>query len=241
MPAGFQAFGNAEGYVGSAAWSPTNLGSLLAWYHADDATASSWAPRGTADANRVATQSTASNRPTIGTVAGLNNKTAVQFPDDITDAKFMVTSAWSASLAQPTSVYASALQTGTSGNHYLFDGISGHRMGGYGNAARTQVNMFAGANVSASPFTAGQSRVMGWEFNGASSNIYVNAVTASITGDPGSGSATGLTIGNYTGQGVGNSGWSIRQMVVCLGVLSDADRALLMGFLGADIARTIGP
>lgn len=222
---------------------PTDLGSALkAWYHADDASVNAWPERVGGDANKDLAQGTGANQPTI--VASeplLNDKQCVSFPDDIVNAKYMTSGTWTVPLTQPCMVFISAVQTGTSGNHYMFDAKSAHRMGAFGTSSRTNVDMYAGAGPLPNGTSTDTSvaHVMAFEFNSATSKMFKDSNIDDVTGDAGTDSPLGIVVGNYAGLAAGNSGWKIRQILFVQGSLNATQREELLRYLAADIGTTV--
>lgn len=183
-------------YGGGAGYSPLSEGSALEmWVRADlgvtlGATVT-WADQ--SGKGRNATQSTASKQPTVATVAGLNNQSALLF--DGTDDS--LTTAIGTAAAQPLTLMVvvrtatraatmTAIDGPVGGPNRIIIGDDGANIYGY-----------AGGSInSAVPWGNNTSRIVLFEANGASSAVYSNSYTTTIiTGNAGAGAFQGASIG----------------------------------------------
>lgn len=219
----------------SAAFAPTSVANIKAWYRADlGASVSAWLDQsGTGDANKNAAQGTGALQPTLGSSASFNNKPVFTF----TGSQKMATGTWSAALTQAFTLMLVGRSLSNVGSNYALDNLSDPTQCAVNSSAGTlqafATTILAPAN---DPLLAS---IIFVEFNGASGKIYVNAHTASATGAIGAAGLQGLSIGNYAGGGA-FANWDIAEIALWSGVVSAADRSLLEAYASARYAITVG-
>lgn len=239
MPSGFQAFGSAEGYVGSGTppAAPPLAGPSL-WLRADlDVDPSStyvW-PDKSGHGHDVS--QSGANVPAAPAVdATLNNQLMIDFSGSST--KSLISAVWSAPLASPYTVMLIGYKI--AGNKFGFDGLSAVNTVSISSDAvifgarmiNTASSIFNVPDVTSAAIVLAV-------FNGASSALYVSAVTPIATGTVGTSPLTGTTIGNDAT--LGTSGWKIAEVGVWPGALSAPDRLTLFTYATTRYAITIGP
>ena len=145
-------------------------------------------------------------------------------------------------LAQPTTVFIVASKLLNSGSGaYMYDGGSSSTMLGGGNynatpqGSPTQVQIYAGSNllltVASGLYEA--LHVLTAKYKGASSLNRVDGGSGgTTTGNAGSATASGLTVGAAGGGGAGMNGY-VREMIVCSADSSASDMAKAEAYLKA--------
>ncbi len=214
-------------------WKPEDL-PLAAWYDAADESTitkdgsdrvSQWRDR--SGNQRHVSQSSDGAKPRSGTRT-LNGLNALAFSGSAD--QFLRTSTYIS--GQPLTAFAVAQFDSAENNATVFDGAGTDRCmlrrRGSGDVA-----IFAGSWM-AGPATTAEAVLASVEFHGANSTIRKNGGTA-VTGNPGSGSlASGLTVGNISGNP--GSSWRmdglISELIFVSGSLPDAERQRLEGYLG---------
>lgn len=154
-----------------------------------------WAP-GTglaADANKTLNQLTGTAQFTR-VVGGVNGKTRMRA--SAANSQRMVSGTWSPAPTQPRIRFTVILYTSRTTSPCYVDTSSGSAMFAQ-LAANGSLNGFAGTFV-ASGFTLVDNTVqlLGIEYNGATSNVYVNKKSPSGSGSMGTNSAIGTTLGS---------------------------------------------
>lgn len=209
---------------------------LLAWYRADlgvtlnGSTVSAWADQsGTGDANKDATQATPANQPTfVASHANFNSRAVLSF-DGTSD--YLKTAAWAATASQPNTVYSVSRLTAAA-SIFIYDGFAAAaRHAIFANAVTGNLTAFGGSSLNSTVSNTGVTRACCALFNGASSAFYVDTYTvASVSGNAGSASLTGLTIGASNANA---SFWNghIGELIVFAGSHSLATRQTLMTYL----------
>ena len=166
------------------AWTPARLSNLAAWFRADlgvtGSSVSAWADQ--SGNGRHLAQGTGSAQPTYSASdAAYGGRPVLTFDGgDYFDAL----ASWG--LSQPVTIYVVG-QSGTSGDYKTFvDANAGARLIVRSTAAEMASIYGGSANVEPGASVAGPSIICA-VFNAASSAVYVSDVTASATGNPGSG------------------------------------------------------
>ncbi len=133
-------------------------------------------------------QLTASHQPAFGTSAGYNQLTTDGTNDVMRSAPFAE--------AQPITDYTVASMVTWTSGAYLWDGASGaNTAAAIMTTSTPQVNISAGSSVAANTNAVVGTLAVFTEFlSGASSSLQVNATTAT-TGNAGTGTPNGVTIG----------------------------------------------
>lgn len=217
------------------AWTPKNIGGLALWLRPDASAVttvsglvSAWRDQsGLADSNRNASQSTTTSRFTyVASSTSWNNQPILRGNGTST---FMTTGTWSVALP----IGSTWILVGkTAGNAGIFiDGVDGtHR--NYVDVAtnHTVIDMYAGSFVNATADWSSPGAAL-FEFDGASSKLFFNDfVTAKGTGDAGSQTLAGLTIGSQWGV---TNWWNgdIAEIIAVSGLLSDYDKICVKTYL----------
>jgi hypothetical protein len=237
MPAGFQAFGSAAGYVGAKPF-PSVAGLVLDLDPSVGFTPSLWADQ--SGLGHDVAQAVGANQPSRTAInSGYGRKPTIDFDG----SRFMKSAAWGTALSQPFteflvghSPYAAGLPL------FAVDGLSGQTtIGLASNPGNVQFYAGTGSVSDANAWTA--PAVVCFEFNGASSNIYFAAKTAtSANVNPGSAGRTGTTIGSYNAIPLGGYGWkgSIARHLIYTGILAAADRKAIQDYLAATYSLAMG-
>lgn len=220
---------------------PPVASGLRAWFRADTGVtnssghASAWADQsGTGDTNKNLAQGTGAAQPTINAAnASFNNQATLDFDS----GDYMVSGTWTSALAQPATVFFCGKTLGAGGVYYIFDGLNANEMNAAGVSGYSAIQ--AGALLFQVPDFGSTPFVGAGLYNGGSSKIYNNALTAIITGAAGAGGLTGMTVGaDYTGASKVTG--SIAEILVYSGALSAPDFATVMNYLGTRYGITIG-
>lgn len=237
--------GSSSGFA-LEAWDP-RAASAVWWLRADkgvtlnSGNVSAWADQsGLADSNRDAVEANAANQPLFNsTDAPYNNKATI---GTFATASCNLTtgSTWSASYS--TFTLGVIGHTSASGNRYFTyasdsDYIALLSSGGtptvFSGAAATFIQAGSGQDVEACLTMC--------EFNGASSNLFINA-TATATG---SGTLTAATLGDETVRlgsyifGAGNAVTKIAEVFAFSGVLSGGNKTKLRKYLNLRYGKSM--
>lgn len=235
-------FGFGGGGAGS--WAPTSLsGGVFLWLRADLGTTESggagtgvsgWADQsGNGDSTRNMAQPTAGRRPTLNaSSAALNNQKSLGGGA----TKGMVSGTWSA-LAQPFSICWSGIAS-TTAEQLLIQGASTNV---FVESTVTDKHpyMYAGSSLISGTGDLTTKHVGVAEFNGASSKIYLSALTPVATGAAGAASLLDLSLMNITDGGALPWLGELHEFVIVPRVLG-ADLTTLMSYMGARIGQSIG-
>lgn len=177
----------------------TPPGTTIAWFKADaivglsnDDPVSTW--EDSQNANDVT--ASGSLRPLYKTNLQ-NSLPGVRF--DGTD-DYLISSAFGSAETQPNTVYIVATIRNGSVTHYLFDGGGSTRHMIYWEQGSTAFKAYAGSFTSGTSHTAGSVFQLTVEFNGSSSQIWLNG-TGSGTSDAGSHDLGEIVLGAATGGG----------------------------------------
>ena len=183
-------------------WVETNLG---AWYESSEGITlngpdvSQWDDKSGNDHHLV--QTTAADQPLfVPSDSDFNDKPAIQF-DGVNE--FMDTSAFAAAQSQPNTIlFVAKLESLPAGFIYLVDGINGaseHLIGVHSTGSVWRIRagnslLGSSANTSLHVFVA--------RFNTTLSTFHVDGGAADISGDAGSNSLTGLTLGTSSSHSI---------------------------------------
>jgi hypothetical protein len=206
MPSGFQAFGSAEGYVGSGPTTPATVASTLGWWRADgahDAGSSKCDAlpakfTNDSDANKNSTAAGAA-RPTIIAVdTDFNSLPSLSFGA----SEQLRTAVWTTPTSDPFWVFAVVKLTG---DMYVCDDLAAgnrHSLFRSTNSLRGYETGFSfGAGLIDSSIHA-----LIFVFDDTLGVSYIDSLTSADQHAVGSsGNLTGLTIGNYLGSGSGGA------------------------------------
>lgn len=197
---------------------------------------------GTIDATKTAAQGVDGNRPVLVTGDSVfNGRNSVQFT--ASSSQRLQTGTWTATVAQPTTVYVVASVTSAAAIRTMVDGLT---TGGRHTIQTTLTNGYtsisAGNAVADTTGTAdGVARVRCIVFNGVSSEIYVNnATTATATGNALTQAPTGLSLGCTFGLANFLDG-KLGTVLLYTGAHTTAQRQALMLWLGSRYGVTVTP
>lgn len=229
---------------GTAAFSPLSL-SPVVWFDFSDLTTLFQDDAGTtpvtADAqtigmvtdksgnNRHALQATALRRPVYK--ANIQNGKSVSRYDLST----ALASTFGATFSQPNTIFIVAKITTLEGNNFaLFDGIATsnrHTIIAVTTSTPDSYYLYAGSNLQPAVSVPKNSFVVFLTlWNGASSQLWENG-TSKFTGNPGTNTLTGLTLGwSWNATGAGLKG-DICELLVFNAALSDANHANMLIYL----------
>ena len=237
---------------GGAGLAPANFSPLslspVWWLRADlgitlnGSTVSAWADQsGLGDANRNLSQATGANQPTYN--SSDTNFAGRPSLSNAGTTRMSTAASWSASYATPFSLYAVVKDDTSPGNAYVLSNLSGTDSGIFTNIASSRhVGLDGAANFSGTLAIPAGSAV-GGEFNGASSNLYINAITANATGNTGAVpnlGANGMCIFNLNGGASFPLVGRIAEVVAFSSLLSAGNRALLLNYFGSRYGISIG-
>lgn len=152
---------------------------------------SGWADQGpVGDSHLNLAQTTAANKPTLVTAdANFNGEDSVSFDG----GDFMVSTTWTASVAQPFTVYV-VFRFSVNDGGYLFDGFSNRIAMTTGSAGNGFV--FAGSDTPLVSTSVDTTYVAAITFDGASSKHRLNTLTATtFATSPGANVMDSLTLG----------------------------------------------
>jgi|GEM_PF-3453669 len=231
----------------SAAFAPTSVAAIKLWLRADLGVTiatgvSQWNDQsGTGDANKNVAQATGSKQPTRNTSdAAYNNQTTLSFAT--ASSQELVSGTWAASLAEPETIFFVGHQI-ASASPYVFtdDALTTNLRLMDNNGGGQVLRAYAGASLNsavscAAPF------VSAVEFNGATSKIYMSAITATVSGSTGVAPANraGLRLGVQGGGGGQYLNGKIAEVIIYGSVLSLSDRTAVTNYLGTRYGITIG-
>lgn len=224
----------AAGQGAAVPFSPSDLSNLALWFKADAITGlvngdpvATWSDE--SGNTRDATQATAAKQPTYAT-AVQNGLPVVRFSD--ASSQRLATAAFAAALTQPNTIFVVGNHAATGGTRgYFIDGIaSGNRQAfarGLG-SDNGKFGLFAGAASASNvdgPLVTIPTGMLLWTvvFNGASSSIRKSRAAYS-SGDPGSHSLSGLSIGSGWSDAFGYLPGDVGEIIVYDRALTTAER-----------------
>lgn len=229
---------------------PTQLPNLHVWYHAgagitkdSSDRVSAWADQsGAGDSGRNAAQGTASRQPLwLATDADMNGRPTVDF--DAARDDELPSGVWSASMPA-VSTWAAAGKIDTGGStRMMFDGDHVTNRHVLYHSGTTQMSLYQSAALSSpASFAPPKAMAIVGRYNGALSQLYINAQTAVATGDVGSASMASINIGNVYTAYASPFPWDgpIGEIAGYARLLSLAEKTLLLDYLGAKYGITIG-
>lgn len=235
MPAGFQAFGSAAGFVGAKPFSPPDVAGCLCWLDASlgvtivGSGVDTWADQsGTGDSGKNVRQTTDAKRPTVNAVdAAYNNKSTLSFVG--ASAQCLQSSAWAIALAQPYTAFVvgNIPNRLLAGSYFDSSSVSG-RAEAYNDGSSHK--MYAGTFLSAAD-TSAAPQIIGYELNGASSKIYISSNTAAVTGNAGSDTIPGITVGAAFDEASDPLTGKIAALIIYGAILSPTDFARVTAYL----------
>ena len=246
MPAGFQGFGSAAGFVGTVVFGPPTLPDLVAWYRADlgittvTGAVSAWADQSGVGTGKTLAQGTAANRPAYNASdAGYNNQPTMTF-DGSNDR--LASGAWSAYPSSPTTGFIVGNTNGVPSQQVYFDSISAQRYLFDNNSelAGDDLRFFRSNGVlGANGKDSSIKHIAGFVDNGVSSSLYWNSATNVGTGNSGASSPTGLTVGSDQAQTGGFLSGKIAEIIIYSRALSAQEIAALLNYFGTRYGITI--
>lgn len=241
MTADAFAFGWA-GHSGAAPpFTPLSLPGLLAWYDASmNVTQSSgnvtkWGDSsGSGDSNRDANGSSGQYPTLVSSDSTFNHQNSIDFAS--AGSQFLLTGTWSVPPTQPFTIWCVGTNDGGGSSQAMwYDSLTlGAQVTLFGPGSGGVVDVFAGGSTFGVSQVTTSPLVMLVEFNGASSNLFINNhSTAVASGSGGTNTIGGLTIGSASG-GVGTTylDGKISNIGVCQGILSTANKGNLFTWLG---------
>lgn len=228
--------------MAQSSWTPRNVSNLAAWYRADlgitlsGSTVTAWADQsGNGDANRNLTSSTAPNY--VSSDSNFNNRPSIDFS---VASSYLRSGVWSVARNQPVTVFIVGKSPGTGSNAYWLDARvdTGSSQQALIQTSGNDIREFAGGFLTSSTTVTSPS-VVAAVFHSTSSALYINNVTANVTGDAGTQNCDGITVGNYAGGGGFNQDGNICEVIVYFGTLSSTDFNNVMGYLGNRYAISV--
>jgi hypothetical protein len=217
-------------------FNPRSIANLAGWWDFNDAATVTVATGISAITDksgngRTLTQSTINNRP-AWTANVLNGKHAAVFDgnNDTLGASF--------TLAQAITVFCVGRFTNPTGGHQLFDGFAGGNRMRLFASSTTQINLFAGSQVTGPNTTLNAHSVWETVFNGASSLIIRNG-SELASGNAGTAQPDGIYLSMF-GNGFSNPTPSeIAHVLVYARFLSASERSAVRKWLGSLYAITV--
>jgi len=224
---------------------PLAIPNCVAWYRADLGVTiatgvSAWADQsGSGDANKNVAQATGSKQPTRNTSdAAYNLKPTLSFASAA--LQNLASGAWAVAPPKPCTVFFVGNDDGSATNQAAIDDLASYGMLLETNeGAAVGFDIYAGAQLNSGVARSASPRVYGAIFNGATSQTFVSANTASATGAAGTAGATGITLGSTHNNA---SYWNgkLAEIAVYNRVISASEISQLNAYLGTRYAITIG-
>lgn len=233
------------GSGGFKAFKPTDVAGCSVWYRPDSnvitlntGKVSAWADQsGTGDVNKNLSQATTTKQPVYTAAdASYNNKPTLTF--NSTNLTTLVSGTFAAAISQPCSVYLVG-NFGPAAPQIAFSSNSASPIYVMQDVIQAFVEIYAGSTLESTTGLVQTPLVIGAEYNGASSAVYVNAITAQATGNTGADTIPGITLGSSFSAADFFNG-KIAEVIVYNKILAAADRAKVLKYLGSRYAITIG-
>lgn len=169
-----------------------NVGAIRAWKGAANLFVPDWYDE--CGSHRDASQSTAANQPGLTLTGGANGKPYVNYPTS-SGPQYLATASFT--LVQPAFVQIIVNRFSFTGGDTLIDGFSGNTMRIYDNGTAPNITAFAGASgPNVNTFAVGTWGILSALFSGSASTLALNN-GAPATGNVGSNSPGGITLGNF--------------------------------------------
>jgi len=232
-------------FGGGALPGPDTVANLAHWYNLDSLTRlftnSAMTTPVTADGDPVGAwvdqivaadevaQATTGAKPTYrASIAALGNKPALQF-----DGGDYLRGAYTASIAQPYTIFVVYKYDVPTGNAYLVDGDDTTNRAVIYNSlsAGNKTALFAGAQI-AGPDTDTAAHIAIGVVNGASGALYVDGGAPAASGDVGANSVDGLTLGAQNVAAAFLTGY-IAEAILYSAAVSVANRNVVQAYLAA--------
>lgn len=196
---------------------------------------------GTGVANKHLVQNTAGNRPVWNaSSAAFAGRPTVSFTR--ASGHDMASAAWSPAAA---TVWAVLKGGSTVAQVWFSFSITTNNDGTYLNAGgNTDLHQFGSVDLSANGLVTDvtQMAIYAIDDNGASTNIYQNALTAVKSGTTGAPTRDGVTLGDNNGGGGGlNADMELAELVRAKSVVSANVNRQMLQYLGAKYRKAIGP
>lgn len=175
-----------------------------------------------------ATDAAYGNRPTLGTVG---------------TTEWMATGTWGTALTQPFLIWiVGETWNNKTDARVILDGIgASNRAEIYGDVTTGFLKIGAGATLATSTDIGGTPHIIGALFNGSSSAIYLDSPTATVTGNAGTQSALGLTVGTYYGATSAFGRGKVAEIEIQTGTPGYSDRFKYVANAGRRFGITITP
>lgn len=225
---------------------------LYLWFRADQgitlgtgSLVSGWADQsGFGDSNHNLLQASSGLQPSLNVSdSSFNNQNTISFTASgpyPRNGKVLVTNTWASSLAQPDTVYAVGSCTGENVYYQdFFDSIYPNRQQLEFNSGFWSVSA-GGAGATQSSNTTTSPAIFCCIYDGASSALYINAIsTTAVTGNLG-GDMNGFTIGAFQDSSLGLNG-KVAEIVAYSGHHDTTKRAQVMNYLSARYGIAVSP
>lgn len=226
----------------AGAWTPNALSGLVLWLRADmgvtlsSGNVSSWADQsGLGDSGRNAVQATGANQPPfVSSDPSYNGQPTI---GNFASGQYLQTGNWSASYATPFTLIVAGNVLNNTGNRYLTASAMTNRLDMFNQGGWASV---IGGPDASSVILADTSHdlvaksIFCVEWNGASTKLFVNSKTASLTGDAGTPplGAYPQIFGNYRGGAAGyETGGKIAEVIAYSRALASTERDSVLEYL----------
>ncbi len=190
---------------GTFTFDPSSISGLISWYRADklvslnSTTVSAWGnSSGLGDTNQNALQGTAGSQPLfVAASSDFNNQPTISFGSN----KSLQTGVWSSALVQPVTIFIVARSISNTTNQYFLSSLDAATtpFGLFSNSSG-QMNFACNVGTANTGVSTGTTKFGGiFRIHGNTSKFNISQTTTQNWTNPGTGGATGLTIGNFSG------------------------------------------
>ena len=230
--------------VGLPTFIPRNIAGLLAWYRADlGFTGGRWLDQSnTGDPQKNLLQPVVAQQPTLNSAdAAYNHQSTLSFASAAT--QFMASGVWASPLAQPYTIIAIGNDDGgvVKNEGYAANLAGNERMGTFA-GGDTYDLWDGGANVLTDGTALSSTpRVLIGIFNGASSEIFNNAMTVKAIGNAGANNLTGFVAAAFSSSGLAPLNGKLAELMVYGGILSQASINAILTYASQRYGIAIGP